>query len=172
MEDNNILNHEKDKERNKLDENEKSEKLRQLERITQIGKIKFDLEKLKFLIMNWFLDENLVKDLIEWHSIESKEINDIFSKLDMIEEIQWIEKILPKEFRITKEDYLSAIASDEYRKIVLDKIDDALTYLYKSINWDESILFNLFAWVLYLLNKNLQIVQENYIDIKNNLKSK
>lgn len=167
-----IPNHLKDKERNELNEKQKKEKMIQLEKINQIGKIKFDLEKLKFLIMNWFLDEQLAKDLIEWNSIESDELNEVFIKLDSIEEIKWIEKILPKDLRITKEEYLSALSNDEYRKLVLNKIDDALTYLYQSINWDGSVLFNLFAWVLYFLNKNLQIVQENYIDLKNNLKSK
>ncbi|MEF2175560.1 MAG: hypothetical protein V3575_03745 [Candidatus Absconditabacteria bacterium] len=167
-----IPNHLKDKERNELNEKQKKEKMIQLEKINQIGKIKFDLEKLKFLIMNGFLDEQLAKDLIEGNSIESDELNEVFIKLDSIEEIKGIEKILPKDLRITKEEYLSALSNDEYRKLVLNKIDDALTYLYQSINGDGSVLFNLFAGVLYFLNKNLQIVQENYIDLKNNLKSK
>lgn len=173
MENNNdILNYERDKENEEKLEKSKTERLIQLEKISHIWKIKFDLEKLKILIMNWFLDEKLARDLIEWNSVESSEINEIFKKLEAIEEIKWIEKILPKELRISKEDYLSALVSNEYREIVLHKIDDALTYLYNSINGDGSILFNLFTWVLYFLNKNLQIVQENYIDLKNNLKSK
>lgn len=150
----------------------KEEQLKEIEQISQLSKIRLDLEKLKDLIMNGIVEPTFVKEILQWEAIDDKQIEEIFEKIDEIESIKAIDKILPKELRISKEEYIWALNNVNQRIITLAKIDEALYYLYQS-NWTDDVWgFNMFAWIFSLLNKNLQIVQWNYIDIKNDLESK
>jgi hypothetical protein len=42
--------------------------------------------------------------------------------------------------------------------------------LWEQVNPDNAIWINLFSWFLTILDKNLILIQEYHIDIKNNLK--
>jgi hypothetical protein len=59
---------------------------------------------------------------------------------------------------------------DIFRVQLLTKLDSSLTLLANKINPDSAMWLNLFSWFLTVLDKNLIIVQENTIDIKENLK--
>lgn len=87
-----------------------------------------------------------------------------------MEEIKNIDNYLPFELRITKDDYSRALSDDLFRVQTLTKLDSALTLLANKINPDSAMWLNLFSWFLTVLDKNLIVVQENTIDVKDNLK--
>jgi len=62
----------------------------------------------------------------------------MFEKINQIEEIKNVDKYLPKEYRITQEQYLKAISDDIFRVQILTKLDYALTILVKQIIPDSS----------------------------------
>jgi len=99
------------------------------------------------------------------------EIEEIFTKIDEIEEIKDIDKYLPKENRISKEEYTKAIYDDIFRIQTLIKIKTALAILSTQINPENWFWINIFKWFLLVLDKNLIKIQENHIDIKNSLES-
>lgn len=163
----------KRKEQKQLNETkDKDEQLKEIEKISHLSKIKLDLEKLKELIINWVIEPNFVKDLLKWEAVDDLEIEKIFEKIDEIENIKNIDKLLPPNLRLSKEEYISAINNLNQRIAILSKIDQALIYLYQQNSSHNIWWFDMFAGIMYLLNKNLQIVQWNYIDIKTNLESK
>lgn len=103
-------------------------------------------------------------------SIETEEIEVIFEKIDAIDHVPEIERILPKNFRLTKDEYVDALTDDAKRKIALQKIEGALTYLYEYSNPNVlSSTLGVFFSGFMVLNKNLVFVQENTIDIKYSL---
>ncbi|MDD2745788.1 MAG: hypothetical protein PHU93_04585, partial [Candidatus Gracilibacteria bacterium] len=103
-------------------------------------------------------------------SLETYEIEAIFEKIDAIEQIPEVEKILPKAFRLSKEEYVGALESEAMRKVALQKIDEALTHIYEYGNPNSlGATLGVFFSGFMMLNKNLVLVQEHTIDIKNSL---
>jgi hypothetical protein len=62
------------------------------------------------------------------------DIEVIFQKIDEIENMEKIDEYLPKEYRITKEEYKKALIDGIFRTQMLTKIDVALTIIYNQIN--------------------------------------
>ena len=129
-----------------------------------------ELDNLKELVEKGIITKDIAEQIIEWEDIWEEAIKEIFEKIDEIEEIKDIDKYLPEELRITKEDYSKALNDDIFRLQLLTKLDSSLTLLANKINPDSAMWLNLFSWFLTVLDKNLIIVQENTIDIKENLK--
>lgn len=152
----------------KKERQEREEKLRKLEEITKLSHIKIDLNNLKELIMNWTIDIDVVDDLISWEEFDEETIEEIFEKIDEIEKIDDIDNLLPKQYRVTKEDYLLATKNINYKNTVVNKINQALDFIYMNSKW-RSRWAKVFWSFLFLLAENLQTIQENYIDIKDNL---
>lgn len=126
-----------------------------------------NLNFLKSVVERWLIDLNVVKNIVEWKDLNNEEIEHIFEKIDEIESVENVDNILPKELRITKEEYLTSLKDYEFRQQILAKLDEALGHLYMSSNPNFDMMW-IFGMVS-LLNKNLVKVQENTIDIKNNL---
>jgi inorganic pyrophosphatase len=57
----------------------------------------------------------------------------IFQKIDEIENIENIDEYLPKEYRITKEEYKNALSNDIFRVQIITKINVALSIIYNQI---------------------------------------
>lgn len=171
MQDQYFSDYEKEKRKEQSDTAKKieHEKLQQLEERLIVSKIKVDINELKSLIIEWYIDINQIDNVLSWDSLENNDILTIFSKIEEVEELLNIDKILPKEYRITKTDYLSALKDKNDRDNTISKIEQALLYLHQSYDGGDSLGLSLFKMYFFVLNKNLVLVQENYIDIKNNL---
>ncbi len=146
------------KNKEKAEKHEKSEK---------------DLFELKNLLDNNNNIDSNTKDIIEKvinsDIITEEEIKEIFEKIDEIEDNDEVSKYLPKDFRITKEEYKKSIIDDIVRVQTLTKLNTALTILSNHINPDSSMWMNLFSGFMAVLDKNLITIQENNIDIKDSL---
>lgn len=174
---NNILNSEGENKKNILTNKEKELELKKsIEFKIKKEKIWVEIEsenevfKLKELIEKWIITNETAQKIILWEEISNDEIKEIFEKINQIEEIKDIDKYLPKEYRITSEQYLKAVNDDIYRVQILTKLDYALTILVKQIVPDSSNWLNLFSGFIWVLDKNLILIQENTIDIKSWLK--
>lgn len=131
-----------------------------------------NLFKLRDLIDDWNLDIETLKiaeKVSLWEKITELEIKEIFKKIDEIESMEDVDKYLPKDNRITKDQYLLAVNNDIYRIKTITQLNVTLTILSNQINPDSIYWLNLFSGFLTILDKNLISIQENHIDIKKSL---
>ncbi len=87
-----------------------------------------------------------------------------------MEDMKDVDKYIPKDLRISKDEYMKAVHDDIFRVQMLTKIDSSLTLIANQINPDGMLWLNIFSWFLAVLDKNLIKVQENTIDVKYSLK--
>ncbi len=131
---------------------------------------KKELAFLKSLVERGLLGMHAAQIIASSENLEAEEIEAIFDKIDAIESVDTIEKILPKHLRLTKEEYAEALTDEAARKIALQKIEDALTHLYEYGNPNDfAATLGLFFSGFMVLNKHLVLVQGHTIDIKNSL---
>lgn len=166
-------NEKKKKDVEKINENENNEIVefqKKQEKIREKIKVKESLEKLKDLINAWILTKKRAQEILGWENINSNELLNIFEKIDQLEKIDKNKKILPKDFKITKQEYIEAISDFEKKSTLLKKIDNVLDYMYSNMWWGW-LTFSLFSFLSYnlLISKKTQKIQENLIDIKNNV---
>lgn len=137
--------------------------------LARIGKKK-ELAFLKSLVERGLLGLHAAEIIASSATLETDEIEAIFEKIDAIDQIPEVEKILPKAFRLSKEEYVGALESEAMRKVALQKIDEALTHIYEYGNPNSlGATLGVFFSGFMMLNKNLVLVQEHTIDIKNSL---
>lgn len=163
----------KKKEIREIKEKDLSEAKKKKETIDTYEKAEKNLFELKQMLDKWILDdktEDLVEDIIDFNVISQEEIDDIFKKIDEIESTKDIDNILPKDLRITKDEYKKALKDKIARKIALNKINNALSIIVRKINPKFGIWLNIMWWFLYTIDKKLVSIQENNIDVKNSLK--
>lgn len=128
------------------------------------------LSELKKLVEKWIISQQTANKIEKWEYIEKEEIQEIFNKIDEIEEIKNIDRYLPKKFRISKKEYIQALESKTYRIQTITKLDLALNFIAQQIEpWDFVWWVNIFWSFLTFLDNNLKIIQENTIDIKDSL---
>lgn len=131
-----------------------------------------ELSKLRDLLESNLLSEddfNIIEDIVNDTEIDEFAVSKIFEKIDEIWNNPKIDLYLPLKLRITKEEYLQALKDKQKRDDLLKKLDNVLWVLAQHINssnWDRLGIFSSFLW---LLDRNLVIIQENIIDIKNSL---
>ena len=167
---------EQEKKNKKLDEEkiiEEHKKIVKHETIKEYVKTEIDTENklhnLHELVDKWVLSQEDVEDIIAWEDLDEDTIKEIFDKIDELEEVKDIDKYLPVDLRITKEDYHRALHDDIFRTQTITKLHTALTLLSQQINPDTAWWINLFSWFLTVLDKNLVKIQEHTIDIKDSL---
>lgn len=137
-------------------------------------------------------DEALIKlhDLLDSHDIEldiadvehiqksldgeelsHDDIEDILEKIDTIENSDEIDKYLPPELRITKQEYHNALVNDEARQQIIKKLDSALTVIStQTTGWTTANLSaNVFSGYMAMLDKQLIAIQEHHIDMQDHL---
>ncbi|NDK08834.1 hypothetical protein EOM39_06360 [Candidatus Gracilibacteria bacterium] len=114
--------------------------------------------------------EELVEDIVEFDFITQSEIDEIFDKIDEIENTKDIDKILPDNLRITKEEYKKALNDDDFRVHTIQKVNNALGVIVRKINPKSGIGINIMGGFLYAIDRKLVKVQGNNIDVKNSLK--
>lgn len=164
-----------EKKKKEIDEKEYKEKMLEIKKAKESDKEDDDrINELNSLLENSYIDTStkiILEKIIKSEDISQEEIEMIFQKIEEIENIDDIDKFLPKELRITKEDYNRAINDDIYRQHMFVKIDDALWILYEQIKPNLGFWMNLLRWYMVVLDKNLIKIQENNIDIKHSLES-
>lgn len=129
-----------------------------------------DLMNLKDLVEKWVISQDTAEQITDWMDLDEETIQEIFDKIDEIEEIKDVDQYIPEDLRITKEDYSKALQDDIFRLQTITKLDSALVILANKITPDSAMWINLFSWFLTVLDKNLIKVQENTIDVKDSLK--
>jgi len=130
------------------------------------------LKRLEEMLDDWELSKDEIKELkqmVDDTDISQEEINDILEKINEIDDIDEVDKYLPKDFRITSEEYKQSITNGIIRTKTLTKLNTALTILSNQLNPDSSMWMNLFSWYMVILDKKLVKIQENNIDVKNSL---
>jgi len=172
---------EEEKKKKKLKEKEfkkdliaKKEKQLQNKKLTEHLKVEEALNNMKEMLDDKDLDLNLeqvqlVEKLISWEEISEDTVKEILDKIDEIESIDGVDEYLPKESRITSEDYKKALTDDIFRVQIIIKINTALTILSNQAVPDSSMWLNLFWGYIAILDKKLIKIQETHIDIKDNL---
>lgn len=130
-----------------------------------------DLLDLKELVLQGVISTESAKNMVDGNALEDDIIQEIFNKIDEIEDISDIDKYLPVDLRISKQDYASALEDPIFRVQTITKLESALVILAKQISPDTISGMNLFSWFLSVLDKNLVTIQENTIDVKENLKA-
>jgi len=168
---------EQEKKKKELSEKElKNNALKNLEHQKVKEKISVEIEAeeslldLKELVEKWIITKDVAEQIVDWKDIWEDAIKDIFEKIDQMDDIKDINKYIPDELRVTKEDYSKALTDDIFRVQLLTRLDSSLTLIANKINPDSAMGLNLFSGFLTVLDKNLIIVQENTIDVKESLK--
>ena len=172
-----------EEEKKKKEKTEKEKKEEQIKIIEQ-EKIKNEarekkentdvLKRLEEMLEDWELSQDEIKELkhmVENVDISQEQVEEILEKIEEIENIEDIDKYLPKEFRITTEEYKQSLTDDIVRLKTLTKLWTASTILAEQVNPDSSSWMNLFSWYMIILDKNLVKVQENTIDVKQSLQN-
>lgn len=170
----------------KLKENEKKlkEKSKKAELEAEKNQIKFKEKKEKIeisettwellleleeLVVEWVITADTAKKINAWEVLTKDEINDMFEKIKQIENIKNIEDYIPKNLIVSKQEYTKAINDKEERKNVLKKLNNTLSIVADNITGTPVPAINIFANFIELLDKNLILIQENTIDLKNTL---
>lgn len=167
---------EQEKKKKELDDKEKSEfQQKQVEHkkmkeyIETETETEDNLHKLHDLVEEWVLTKEQAEHIADGEELTQDDVQEIFDKIDEMEELKDVDKYLPAELRITKDDYSKAMTDDIFRVQTLTKLDTALTVIWQQIVPDSSAGVNLFSGLLTMLDKNLVLLQENTIDVKQNL---
>lgn len=140
-----------------------------LEKIDKDKKLAY----LRSMVERWLIKLSTVEQIIIWEKLTSEEIKEIFDKIDEIEEIKDIDEILPKNLRITKDEYMRALDDIQFIQKIILRIDSSLSYLFQSNKPFASWIMSLFSWLIHSLDHsqdNLIKIQENTIDIKLSLR--
>ena len=163
---------EKTEEERKLEISETLQDRMEKERLFEIFEKDKKLAFLKSMIERGLIDSAEAENIMSGEILEIPELQEILDKIDETEALPRIDKILPKEHRVTKEEYIAALGNDELRLALLYKIDRALTYIYDSLYPDTFSVVHFFGDIFSTLSKSLVKAQENLIDIKNSLQKK
>lgn len=97
-------------------------------------------------------------------------MQEIFEKIDEIENMEDIDEYIPKDMRITKEEYAAALHDEEDYKQVLQKLHGVLGILASHVTPQTTGSINIFSGFVTLLDQNLVRLQEHHIDMQDALK--
>jgi len=114
----------------------KMEKTKEI--IREEENISNDLQTLKDLLEKHIIDDTLVEKVLSKTEINHEDIQEIFEKIDAIEDIDGIDEYLSKDMRVTKDEYLKATQDEEEYSKVTIKIHNALSVLAQHINPQQS----------------------------------
>lgn len=166
-----------------LEKEIKAEKLKTLEfqkekeaLIAQL-EAKKELAFLKNMVERGLISPDIAKEILKTNEVVNTAVEEIFDKIDEIEDLG--DEVLPKDLRITKEEYKNALVDEEAKEEAIKKLNNALDYLATGIIWDTtwfglgfmrsfmSFLSDSLSW-----SKEMIQAQENTIDIKRSLTDK
>ncbi len=131
--------------------------------------VEHDLQKLRDLLDEHILDDALIEKVIAKTEIDHEDIEDIFKKIDELEALENIDDYLPKNMRVSKEEYAHATHDQQATKQVIIKIEKCLWVLWQHASPSMGWSINIFSGFLVMLDKNLVTIQEHHIDMKDSL---
>ena len=166
----------KKKEKSEKERKQEQAKILEQERIKKEAREQKEnsdiLKRLEEMLEDWELSQDEIKELkqmVDEVDLSQKEIEEILEKIDEIEKTEDVDKYLPKEFRITAEDYKKSLTDDIKRIQTITKLNTWLQMLSEQINPDSGTWMNLFSGYMIILDKKLIKIQENTIDVKDSL---
>lgn len=164
----------KKNEKVKSSEKEKILKYRkQKEKIQKTVEAHDELNHLRELIESGVVSQNAIEhieQIAQDPTLEDKEVREIVLKIQEIHENEYMQKYIPKDLFLKKEDYLRALTNPQFAEKVLAKVNEVLWILAQHINPTSRAGINIFAsFALFLVDKKLIQAQENHIDIKYSL---
>lgn len=74
------------------------------------------------------------ESVISGKELDKEEIQEIFDKINEIEEVKNVDKILPKNLRLTREEYENALDDDIARAAAISKLNSALEFMADQAN--------------------------------------
>lgn len=165
-------------EKKKLEKKKKDDKKEQAKIISFIEKKKEieireesgkKLVKLKELVLEWIITEESATKIESWIALSDGEIKEMFDKIMEIEWIENVDRYIPKDLIVSAREYMNALHDKKERNKVMKKLDDTLDIVSNQIVWWPAMGINLFTWFLSVLDKNLVLIQENTIDLRDTL---
>ena len=116
-------------------------------------------------------DVEHIQKSLDGEELSHDDIEDILEKIDTIENSDEIDKYLPVDLRMTKQEYHNALVNDEARQQVIQKLDSALTLISsQAIGGTTANLWaNIFSGYMAMLDKQLIAIQEHHIDMQDHL---
>lgn len=130
------------------------------------------LSELKELVELGIISDKTAKKIELGEKIKEEEVKNLLNKIEELDNIKDIERYIPKDLLIKKDEYLKALNEKKTKEQVLWKLNNTLSIVAKNI-WGSawtSIWF--FSTFLHILDKNLVLIQENSIDLKDYLENK
>lgn len=104
--------------------------LKELQELVKEGVVVInDKQLLERIARDEKLDDHELDDLLQ-----DVQINDIIRKIEEIEKTMDIDKILPKELRVSPQDFKLACKDPMKRKEVVQKLDDGIDYIVPQIS--------------------------------------
>jgi hypothetical protein len=88
-----------------------------------------NLHKLHDLVEEGVLTKEQAEHIADGEELTQDDVQEIFDKIDEMEDLKDVDKYLPTELRITKDDYSKAMTDDIFRVQTLTKLDTALTII-------------------------------------------
>lgn len=129
------------------------------------------LSFLKSLVERGLIGVSTLEQVLSNTHLDSGAVAEIFEKIDAIEAMHDVDAIFPKNYRVSREEYLLALESSEQRAETLSKIDASLGFIYQSLHPHAHMgILDFFSGFMHILDKNLIKIQEHTIDIKRSLK--
>lgn len=167
-------NEKKKKKLTEKQENDKNQKVLEYKKVKEEIAVEIETEDevfhLKELVEKWIMSQESAQKVIDGEDLDEKIIKEIFEKINEMEDIDDIDNYIPKELRITHEEYDKALHDDKFRVKIITKLDSALILITRQITPNSGIWVNLFSWFINILDKNLIKIQEHTIDVKYSLK--
>ncbi|MDR2540927.1 MAG: hypothetical protein LBD11_04000 [Candidatus Peribacteria bacterium] len=154
--------------------------LQHYEKQRHLEKTKLEIQELKSLVEAGLIDQTSFEEIVEDKKISKEEFQEVLDKVDVqqlfeklkeIEKAEDIDAVVPKELRVSKDEYQQALQDPIKRDAVLQKLDQSLDNIHHRITGGVSLHGNMFATYTYLLSQKLIPVQENIIDLKQPLSS-
>lgn len=123
-----------------------------------------------------FLRRYIEKSDVEIQVVErviAKELPDerlaaaVFYEIGMVENLPGVDDILPVSLRITKPEYIKALADEEYKKQLEKTISKALVFTSNKITPPQTSFLGLMTPTIKAVSPKLRLVHDAYIDVKN-----
>lgn len=91
--------------------------------------------------------------------------------IDLVENLPNVDSFLPRDLRLTREEYLQAVRSQDARTAALRKVDAALSHL-QGEQWGGPFSLRALLGIFTAMGRSLTAAQEAQVDVKRDLSSR
>lgn len=170
---------EQESKRDKEELNTKKEQIRRLEFSKQKdfalteNMTEKALALLRSVFLRWTVHPEMLRMPPDAISLDTRKVQEVLQRIAEIEDMDDIDYLYPKEFRISGDEYIRALSDEEIRVQLIARMDRWLLYIYENLQlgWvGNHGLITLTGGAVFL-HQDLVSIQEHTIDIKKNLKN-